>query len=104
MCGSASDRMRACVCGSIFCRSDLGALLIAPAFPRNAAGLYPKSPTPDNVPALSFGHKSVLGRVDGLARAYFWRFSDLALAEARNVMGEIENLRVVDRSEHLSHD
>jgi hypothetical protein len=61
-------------------------------------------PPADNESALSFGHKSVLGRVDGLSRASFWRFSDLALAEARDVMGEIENLRVVDRSEHLSHD
>jgi hypothetical protein len=39
-----------------------------------------------------------------LSRASFWRFSDLALTEARDVIGEIENLRVVDRSEHLSHD
>jgi hypothetical protein len=38
----------------------------------------------------------------GLSRASFWRFSDLALAEARDVISEIENLRVVDRSEHLS--
>lgn len=58
----------------------------------------------DNASALFFGHKCVLGRVCGLSRASFRRFSDLVLAEARDVIGEIENLRVVDRSEHLSHD
>jgi hypothetical protein len=53
---------------------------------------------------LCFDQAAPIVPTRGLSRAPFWRFSDLALAEARDVISEIENLHVVDRSEHLSPD
>ena len=66
--------------------------------------IAPLELTADDHLASGINAVAPIAPICGLSRASFWRFSDLALAEARNVMGEIENLRVVDRSEHLSHD
>jgi hypothetical protein len=53
---------------------------------------------------LRFDQSAPIASTCGLSRASIWSFSDLALAEAGDVLVEIENPRVVDRSKHLSHD